>query len=73
MCGKCESIIWKLGDISVGLGMLLILLAAVSRLTGWTPCQTGPYSFAAGAALFLLLSTAIHTCKSTCHPEGPKT
>ena len=71
MCGKCEVFMAKLGCGSIAAGLILIILAAVSRLAHLAILGLGPRSFAAGAALLLLLSIAIHTCQSTCHSEEP--
>ena len=70
MCGKCEPMMAKIACGSIGLGMLFILSTAVSRILHCAPMGLGPRSFATGAALLLLLSIALHTCKSACHTEG---
>ena len=62
----------KVGCISTLLGIGSMLLAVVTRLTHWAPLHLGPRSFAAGAALLLLLSIALHTCQSVCCSEAPK-
>jgi|GEM_PF-5394139 len=61
----------KIGCVSTLLGIVSMLLAVVTRLTHWAPWHLGPRSFAAGAALLLLLSIALHTCQSVCGCEAP--
>ena len=60
MCGKCEKVVAKVGVMG---GMLSLILAMVSRQAGWHPFNIGPRSFAATAALLLLLAIAANTCK----------
>ncbi|MBI5882716.1 MAG: hypothetical protein HZB91_06385 [Elusimicrobia bacterium] len=64
MCGKCEQVIGKVGVIG---GIVSLILAMVSRLFGWVPFYIGPRSFAATAAILLLLAIAANTCK---HDSG---
>ncbi|MDE2040645.1 MAG: hypothetical protein KGO96_14100 [Elusimicrobia bacterium] len=57
----------KLGCVAMLAGIVLMLLAAASRL--WHCCAMmglGPKSYAAAAALFLLLSISAHTCACVC-------
>ena len=61
----------KAGCVSTMLGVVSMLLAVITRLAHWAPMQLGPRSFAAGAALLLLLSIALHTCQSVCGCEAP--
>ena len=70
MCGKCGSCVAKVGCLSIGLGLLSGILAAVSRLTHFSPMTLGPRSFAGASVLFFLLSIAIHTCKAACHDHS---
>ena len=60
----------KVAHLSLCAGKLLVLLAAVSRLGHWSPMGLGPRSFAAGAALLLLLSIAIHVCPGVARLEA---
>ena len=66
--GKCEcpKAISIIACGSGMLGTLSMILAVVSRLTGFAPMNVGPRSFAAGAALMFLWSIATHLCKSVC-------
>ena len=61
----------KAGCVSTLLGLVSMLLALITKLTYWSPMNLGPRSFAAGAALLLLLSIALHTCQSVCCSETP--
>lgn len=58
MCGKCEPMMAKAG---VGIGVLCIVLAGVSRLASLSPMALGPKSFAAMAALMFLMAIAVNT------------
>jgi len=60
----------KVAHGSLGLGMLMALLTAVSKLAAWAPMMLGPRSFAAGSALLLLVAIAIHTCPGVCQAEN---
>lgn len=64
MCGKCESCVAK---ASMGGGMLSLIVAVVTKLAHCTIMGVGPKSFAAAAALLLLLTIAANTYK---HPES---
>jgi hypothetical protein len=61
----------KIGCVSTLLGIVSMLLAVITRLSSWSPMHLGPRSFAAGSALLLLLSIALHTCQSVCCSEEP--
>ena len=61
----------KVGCVSTLLGIVSMLLAVITKLTTWAPMHLGPRSFAAGTALLLLLSIALHTCQSVCCSEVP--
>jgi uncharacterized membrane protein required for colicin V production len=61
-----------LGIVSMILAGILVLLAVITRLTHWAPMHLGPRSFAAGAALLLLFSIALHTCQSAFSREAPR-
>ena len=62
MCGKCEPLMMKVSHGAVMLGMLSMLLTVATKLSRCMVLGMGPRSFAAGAALLLLLSIAIHSC-----------
>lgn len=66
MCGKCEPYLYKSACGALALGVLFMILAAVSKLAGWGVCGLGPKSFAWGAELLLLYSIAVHACKMAC-------
>jgi hypothetical protein len=53
------------------LGVVSMLVAIVTKLTRWAPMHLGPRDFAAGAALLLLLSIALHTCQGVCGSKEP--
>jgi hypothetical protein len=61
----------KMGCVSTMLGFVSTLLAVITKLSHWAPMMLGPRSFAAGAALMLLLSIALHTCQSVCCSGEP--
>lgn len=64
MCGSCEP---KMGKAGMGLGVLFMVLAAVSRLAHFYPASLGPRSFAAAAALMFLMAIAANTTHSHDH------
>ncbi len=58
MCGKCES---KLAKASIGLGVVCLLLAVITRLGHFAVANLGSWSFAFGAGLLFLLAIAFNT------------
>jgi hypothetical protein len=50
------------GCVAKLLGVLFMVLAAISKLASFHCCNVGPKSFAAAAALLLLLSIAVNSC-----------
>ena len=69
MCGKCGGMMKLVACGSNGLGMLSLVLAAVTRLGHIVVMGLGPRSFAVASALLLLVSISLHTCKATCGSE----
>ena len=61
----------KLGCVSMLLGIAATLAAVATRLGHCTLMGLGPRSFAAGAALMLLLSIASHACAAVCCAKAP--
>jgi hypothetical protein len=70
MCGKCGKVMGAVACGSQGIGALLILLGAISRMTDRPIMGHSPWSFAAAAALMLLLSISMHCCKMACMGGG---
>jgi hypothetical protein len=70
MAGKCGTK-GKIACGSGGLGVLFMLLAAVSKLAHFAPMGLGPRSFTAASALLLLVSINLHSCgcQSSCSTE----
>ncbi len=66
MCGSCEP---KLAKASMLLGIVSFLIGIVSHVAGIAVRGAGPKSFAAAAALFLLLAIAANTTRS--HGDHP--
>lgn len=64
MCGKCEPLMAK---GAIGVGLVSILLALASRLTGLAPMGLGPRSFEGMATCMLLLAIALNTLRTHEH------
>ena len=67
-----EKVIGAVACLSWVLGVVFMLLAAVSKLAMFSCCGLGAKSFAVASALMLLLSIATHTCKMACFQGAGK-
>jgi hypothetical protein len=66
MCGKCGKVMGAIACGSQGIGMLCVVLGAVSRTAGREILGHSCWSWAVAAALMLLVSISMHSCKMAC-------